>query len=187
MAKLGRTINQSITVKIVGLGGQGVVTAAAILARAAFYQGWWSQSMPFFGVERTGTPVEAYVRLANQAIRNHQAVDRPDILLVNDQRLYQSDKPGCQLTVISQPATISYQEKAKVIVYDSRQLSIAIFEQDLAIGLLGGLAAAWPMIAEENWLKALREHFANQTMVQKNQQAFLANYDLVTKIIHPHD
>lgn len=177
-------IDKTITIKIIGLGGQGVVTAAALLARAAFHQGWWSQSMPFFGVERTGTPVEAYVRIANQPIRNRQKIDRPDILLVNDYRLYQADDQGRQLTIINQSGVITYNQATNLLAYDSRQISLDLFGQDLAIGLLGGLSAAWPMITEKNWFKALNEQFANPAMSEKNQQAFFANHQLATTIIN---
>ncbi|NCU44480.1 hypothetical protein EOM71_02265 [Candidatus Falkowbacteria bacterium] len=176
-------IDQPITVKLVGLGGQGVVTTAALLARAAFHQGLWSQSMPFFGVERTGTPVEAYVRIANQPIRNRQKINQPDILLINDPRLYQPDQPGRQLTIINKSEPSLYQVKTKILTYNSRQISLDIFKQDLAIGLLGGLSALWPLINEKNWFKAVIEQFSNPIIAQKNQQAFFANHELAAKII----
>lgn len=178
-----KKIEKPITIKLVGLGGQGVVTTAATLARAAFHQGYWSQSMPFFGVERTGTPVEAYVRIAAQPIRNRQKINRADILLVNDIRLYQSTELGRQLTIINNSGAASYQPKVKLLTYDSRQISLDIFNQDLAIGLLGGLSAAWPLIDEHDWFKALSEQFANPIIAQKNQQAFFANRQLAIKLI----
>jgi len=183
MAALTKKLNRSITIKILGLGGQGVVTTAATLARAAFHQGYWSQSMPFFGVERTGTPVEAYVRIADQSIRNRQKINRCDILIINDYRLYQQNDLGKQLTIINHSDLANYQPKTKLLTYDSRQISLDIFNQDLAIGLLGGLSAAWSLIDEDNWFKALSEQYANPIIAQKNQQAFLANRQLAIKLI----
>ncbi|HEU13216.1 MAG TPA: pyruvate ferredoxin oxidoreductase, partial [Euryarchaeota archaeon] len=43
-------------VRFHGRGGQGAVTAANILATAAFLEGNDVQSFPFFGVERRGAP-----------------------------------------------------------------------------------------------------------------------------------
>ena len=41
-----------IEIRFHGRGGQGAVTAAQILAKAAFYDGKYCQAFPFFGVER---------------------------------------------------------------------------------------------------------------------------------------
>jgi pyruvate ferredoxin oxidoreductase gamma subunit len=176
------------TIKIVGLGGQGVVTTAALLARAAFHQGWWSQSMPFFGVERTGTPVEAYIRLAHKPIHTHQPIEHPNILLINDHNLYNPQKLGRKLTIVNNPNVNLYQLKPTLLIYDSQQVSSFIFNKNLAIGLLGALSACWPLIEEKNWLKAIEEQFINQEVVQKNWQVFIANYELATKLINKtHD
>ncbi len=43
-----------IEVRFHGRGGQGAVTAAEILAKAAFEDGKYCQAFPFFGVERRG-------------------------------------------------------------------------------------------------------------------------------------
>ncbi len=43
-----------IEIRFHGRGGQGAVTAAEILAKAAFEDGKFSQAFPFFGVERRG-------------------------------------------------------------------------------------------------------------------------------------
>ncbi|HNW55884.1 MAG TPA: 2-oxoacid:acceptor oxidoreductase family protein [bacterium] len=171
--------NFPVSIKLVGLGGQGVVTAAAILARAAFQQGLWSQSMPFFGVERTGTPVEAYIKIGRQPIRDRQKIDQPDILLINDVKLFNRKQLGKFLTIVNQPEQQIVNQR---IGYDSRQVSLDILGKDLAIGLLGGLAAVWPQISQEAWLRALKEHFTNQVLFEINTQAFQANFSLVEKL-----
>ena len=43
-------------VRIHGRGGQGVVTAAELLALAAFDEGRYAQAFPSFGSERMGAP-----------------------------------------------------------------------------------------------------------------------------------
>ena len=52
-----------IEIRFHGRGGQGAVTAAEILAKAAFKDGKYSQAFPFFGVERRGAPVMAFTRI----------------------------------------------------------------------------------------------------------------------------
>ena len=44
-------------IRIHGRGGQGVVTAAELIAIAAFNDGKEAQAFPSFGVERTGAPI----------------------------------------------------------------------------------------------------------------------------------
>ncbi len=44
-------------IRIHGRGGQGSVTAAEVLAKAAFKEGTISQAFPAFGSERMGAPV----------------------------------------------------------------------------------------------------------------------------------
>ena len=73
-----------LEVRIHGRGGQGVVTAAELLSMAAFDQGLHAQALPSFGSERTGAPVMASCRISDQAIRSHDPVSRPDLLVVQD-------------------------------------------------------------------------------------------------------
>lgn len=46
-----------IEIRFHGRGGQGAVTAAEILAKAAFEDGKYCQAFPFFGVEREEEPL----------------------------------------------------------------------------------------------------------------------------------
>ncbi len=52
-----------------GRGGQGSVTAAELLAIAAFNDGLFCQAFPYFGVERRGAPVQAFCRIDEKPIR----------------------------------------------------------------------------------------------------------------------
>lgn len=74
-------------IRIHGRGGQGGVTAAEMLARAAFKEGKWVQAIPFFGAERRGAPVKAFVRLADEPILVRSQVYNPDYVIVLDSAL----------------------------------------------------------------------------------------------------
>ena len=74
-------------VRLHGRGGQGTVTAADLLALAAFEEGRHAQSFPSFGSERTGAPVVAYCRLAERPIRSREPVMNPDCVVVIDPTL----------------------------------------------------------------------------------------------------
>ena len=59
--------------RIHGRGGQGSVTAAELIAVAAFEGGVFAQAFPAFGVERRGAPVQAFVRFDDKELQDFQA------------------------------------------------------------------------------------------------------------------
>jgi pyruvate ferredoxin oxidoreductase gamma subunit len=74
-------------IRIHGRGGQGVVTAAEMLANAAFDEGKHAQAFPSFGSERMGAPVVAFCRLDDRPIRSREPIMAPDALIVQDPTL----------------------------------------------------------------------------------------------------
>ena len=76
-----------LQIRIHGRGGQGVVTAAELLAVAAFEQGRHAQAFPSFGSERTGAPVVAFCRIDEREIRVREPILAPDVLIVQDPTL----------------------------------------------------------------------------------------------------
>ena len=74
-------------VRIHGRGGQGVVTAAELIAQAAFDEGRHAQAFPSFGSERTGAPVVAFARISDTKIRVREPIMAPDAIIVQDETL----------------------------------------------------------------------------------------------------
>jgi len=77
-----------IEIKFHGRGGQGVVVASEILARACFEEGLYPQSFSVFGGERRGAPVAAFVRVAREKIYLKCDIDRADHLVLFDGALF---------------------------------------------------------------------------------------------------
>jgi len=77
-------------IRIHGRGGQGGVTAAELLAHAAFMEGKWVQAIPFFGAERRGAPVKAFTRISDEPILIRSQVYNPDYVLVLDSTLLET-------------------------------------------------------------------------------------------------
>jgi pyruvate ferredoxin oxidoreductase gamma subunit len=73
-------------VRFHGRGGQGVVTAAELLAEAAFTEGRHAQAFPSFGSERMGAPVMSFCRIDDKPIRTHEPVTEPDVLISRTRR-----------------------------------------------------------------------------------------------------
>ena len=74
-------------IRLHGRGGQGVVTAAELIAWAAIADGRYALAFPSFGSERTGAPVEAYCRIDDKPIRSREPVTEPDLVVVLDPTL----------------------------------------------------------------------------------------------------
>jgi pyruvate ferredoxin oxidoreductase gamma subunit len=70
-------------VRILGRGGQGVVTAAELLSAAAFADGRHGQALPTFGFEGIGAAV-SFCRIADRPIRAREPIGRPDGVIVMD-------------------------------------------------------------------------------------------------------
>ena len=62
--------------------GQGAKTAAQLLAEAALRAGKSAQAFPEYGPERRGAPMRAYTRVDDRTIRRHDAVTRPNVVVV---------------------------------------------------------------------------------------------------------
>ena len=71
-----------------GRGGQGPVTGAELLARAAINEGKYAQAFPSFGPERRGAPLLAFDRISPQVpIRVRAEITEPDVVVILDSGL----------------------------------------------------------------------------------------------------
>lgn len=69
-------------------GGQGMVTAFEILAKIFSHSGEFEvQAFPSFGVERTGAPIQAFLRISKNPILNRSNIYTPDLIVVFDESL----------------------------------------------------------------------------------------------------
>lgn len=69
-------------------GGQGMVTAFEMLAKIFSYRyNFEVQAFPFFGVERTGAPIQAYLRISPDTILSRNYIYQPDLIVVFDEGL----------------------------------------------------------------------------------------------------
>ena len=71
-------------IRIHSRGGQGGVTAARLLALAAFRDGKYATACPFYGAERRGAAVVSYVRIDDHPIRVYSQIRTPDLVVILD-------------------------------------------------------------------------------------------------------
>ncbi len=71
-------------IRLHGRGGMGAVKAAEIMVWAKVAEGGYGSSIPFFGFERQGAPVTAFVKLDDKPIRPKTQVYNPGCVVVLD-------------------------------------------------------------------------------------------------------
>jgi len=64
--------------------GQGAKSAAQFVAEAALEEGKYIQAFPFYGPEREGAPMQAFVRISEKPIRLHSEVISPEAVIIID-------------------------------------------------------------------------------------------------------
>ena len=74
-------------ITIYGRGGQGGVTLAKLIATSYFLRDKYVQAFGVYAAERSGAPLQAYVRIDDEEITNHNQVRTPDHVIVLDRTL----------------------------------------------------------------------------------------------------
>ncbi len=159
-----------IEVRFHGRGGQGVVIASEVLAKAAFRMGFEVSSFPFFGVERRGAPVTAYTRIDKKPIRIKSSIYEPDYVVVLDSSLLQGVdvleglKPEGRV-LINWPEGRKLRElppKFKYFVIDATSIAAShgIGSQTAPIvntAIMGGFAKMCDVVSLDKLLESIRD------------------------------
>ncbi len=174
-------------IRIHGRGGQGSVTAAELIAVAAFEDGKWSQAFPYFGTERRGAPVTAFARIADRQIRTRSQIYEPDYVIVQDPSLIHAvDVAGGMrengLLIINsekKPSELKINTKARVKTFDATKLALEVIGLPIVnTALLGAFAGATGEIRLESVNKAIKERFPGK-VGEKNIAAVKRAYELM--------
>lgn len=70
-----------------GMGGQGAVMGALMLAEAVFSEGKYAQKIPVYGGMRRGGDVTVFLRIDDKPIRRTSGIYEPDALIILDPTL----------------------------------------------------------------------------------------------------
>jgi phenylglyoxylate dehydrogenase gamma subunit len=137
-------------VRIHGRGGQGAVSAAALLAAALLEEGKYAVSIPSFGFERRGAPVVSFLRCSDREIRQMTNIYAPDCLICVDPSLSRSVdifsglKPGGTLVQATHQALEDLVIPATVGVVglcNAIALALEIFKRPITNTLMMGAFA----------------------------------------------
>ena len=175
-------------IRVHGRGGQGVVTAAELIAIAAFHEGKVSQAFPSFGVERTGAPIESYARIDNKFIRTREQVNMPDIIIVQDSTLLDvidvtkgaSEKTIAIINSSKKKSELKIKlPKENIFIIDATKIALDKIGKNIAnTTILGAFAKATGLVSLDSLKKAIREKFKEKgsNIINKNINAIEAAF-----------
>jgi pyruvate ferredoxin oxidoreductase gamma subunit len=177
-----------------GRGGQGAITAAKILAQAAYFEGYQGvTAAPSFGAERRGVPVSASTRIAPQTIMVVSQVETPNVVVVLDHTLLKYDEvtsglaKGGWLIVNSwrHPKELDLGGDFNIATADATEVcsSLGLIVAGLTVvntAMLGAFIRATQAVGMASIEKAIRERFSDRE-VNTNLTAIAETYK-ITKL-----
>lgn len=176
-------MRKRINIRMSGLGGQGVVTSAHVLATAASKDGRHAISNPFFGAEKRMAPAESYVRIASERIYDRGELVYPDVIMVFHPQVitygkcytmpfYSGIKKGGLLIINSDTPLPLLDDDLKfldsldvpIFYVPATTLAIEVAGTELAsnMGMLGALMGATKLVSMESMEAALQDRFGKK-------------------------
>lgn len=167
-------------IRIHSRGGQGGVTAARLIALAAFRDGKFATAFPFYGAERRGAPVVSFVRIDDHPIRIYSQIRNPDLVVVLDSSVMESVdvlhglKPSGALFLNAAHADAPGGRKAFHVDLTGIALKnnlVVAGSPILNTPVLGALAKMG-IISPESAKKAIREMFPDERNTHAAEEAY---------------
>ena len=167
-------------IRIHSRGGQGGVTAAKLLALAAFRDGKHATACPFYGAERRGAPVVSFVRIDDRPIKIYSQIHEPDLVIVLDTSIMdvvdvlQGLKPDGTVLLNSAHAlpgcngTCSYVDLTGIALAQNLVVAGSPILNTPVLGALAKMGII-PLPSAE---KAIREMFADERNVKAAKAAY---------------
>ena len=171
-----------MNIRISGLGGQGAVTAAHLLAMAANRDGKFSISNPFFGAEKRMAPAESYCRVGTERIYDRGELVFPDVIMVFHAQVITMQKSytapfysGIKedgLVIINTPADLLNDEDHKtledlnvnVFNHDATKLALEIGKTELStnMAMIGACMGVTNIVSLKSMEGALQDRFGKK-------------------------
>jgi pyruvate ferredoxin oxidoreductase gamma subunit len=171
-----------LTIRISGLGGQGAVTSAHLLAMAANKEGKFSISNPFFGAEKRMAPAESYCRIGNERIYDRGELVYPHVILIFHPQVitmqksytapfYSGIKKNGLLIINTNVNLLSDEDKAflesqDVAVYnvDATSMAVEVAGTELStnMAMIGSVAGITKVVGLEALDLAIQDRFGKK-------------------------
>ena len=184
-------VRNVIEIRFHGMGGQGAVMGALILAEAAFAEGKYAQKIPVYGGMRRGGDVTVFLRLDDKPIRRTSGIYEPDALVVLDPAL--ATKPAVQRGLKKGGIAILNEEKppsdvefsvdlGKIATVDASGVSAQLFGvRAIPITnttMLGAIAKATDWVELESLFEPIKHTFPGR-IGEINVEACKKGYEIV--------
>lgn len=174
-----------------GRGGQGAITAAKIVAQAAYLEGYQGvTAAPSFGAERRGAPVSASTRISPEPVMLVSQVERPNAVVVLDHTLlkYQEVTSGLDregwlvVNTWQHPKELNIEGDFNIATADATRvcLELGLRVAGLTVvntAILGALIRATKVVGMASIDKAIRERFADNA-IDVNLAAITKTYEV---------
>ncbi|MCX7163879.1 MAG: 2-oxoacid:acceptor oxidoreductase family protein [Betaproteobacteria bacterium] len=177
-------------VRFHGRGGQGAVTAAAMLAAALLEEGKYAVSIPSFGFERRGAPVVSFLRCSDREIRQLTNIYTPDCLICVDPSLARSVdifsglKPGGTLVQATHKplAEVALADAVGVVgLCDAIGIALEVFKRPITNTLmLGAFARTTGVVSLEALKRSLADSDFRDAGLAQNLTALERGYNETT-------
>lgn len=175
---------EMIQIRWHGRGGQGAITAAKVVAEAAFKAGYAGVAMaPTFGTERRGAPVCTSLKIAKGKIYDLSPIVTPDIVVVLDHLILKEVdvtaglKPG-GLLVINSPHPAEKHEipNYRVAVANVTKLGIeaGLRKGVVNSGIIGVLSKASELVDIDLLADCITKEFYSRRPEENAKSAQLA-------------
>lgn len=171
-------------IRLHGRGGQGLVKASHLVVKTAVETGHYGQFIPFFGVERKGSPVFGFLRLSEKEIRRKTQVYEPDVLIILDDTLvhlpatYAGLKEGGTVVInsVHDAATLQIPAQAgKVAIVDATTIAMEEIGRSIPnTAMLGAFAKATGLVDATTLFDNIAAEFG-----ESNRAAAMRAYDAV--------
>lgn len=184
--------SETIEIRFHGRGGQGVVTAAKLLAEGAMKEGKYFQALPDYGGERMGAPIRAYTRINSKPIVLNCQVTTPHIVVVIDPTLIEfidvtegvRENGVFVINSHNTPDEIRMKikdKKWKIAIVNATHIALHHLKRNIPnVPMLGALVKATELIKKETLLKVIKEKLAaiaSPSIVEANVAAFEQAYN----------
>ncbi len=184
------------SVRMAGIGGQGVVTASHVLSNGVIIDKGESTMVPFFGSEKRMAPVESYVRISEDVIYEIGEIIYPNVIVIFHTQVithgksytmpfYWGLKPNGVVIINSETVVplARDQEKelddmnAKVFHVPASKLAVDVAGTELAtnMAMVGAVAAILGMPSPSAIAQSIKERFVGKGIVVSGGTAALDN------------
>ncbi len=184
------------SIRMAGIGGQGVVTASHVLSNGVIIDKGESTMVPFFGSEKRMAPVESYVRISEDAIYEIGEIIYPNVIVIFHTQVITHGKSytmpfytglkknGVVLINSETPLQLLPDEEkelsdmnARVFHVPASTIAVDVAGTELAtnMAMVGAISAIIGMPSQEALNQSVKERFVGKGIVTSGGTAALDN------------